>query len=198
MSSLLLPLTLLLAPAQPKVLIVGIDGCRPDALRKAHAPHLHDLIKQGAFSDRAQTGDVTVSGPGWSSLLTGVWRGKHGVRDNGFEGANFKSYPHLFRRLKGHRPRAFTASVVAWAPINAAILADVDLAVTVKEDKEAALRAEQVLVDRDPDALFVHFNEVDVAATALQLLGVGVDPHWGLDGRQVGLRAAGRRKERAR
>jgi predicted AlkP superfamily pyrophosphatase or phosphodiesterase len=292
MSSFLAPFTLLvalLAPAQPRVLIIGIDGCRPDALRKAHTPNLDGLLRQGAFSYQAQTGDRTISGPGWSSLLTGVWRSKHGVRDNDFEGADFRAYPHLFRRLKQQRPRAFTASVVHWAPLNTAILADADLAITVPEDRLVAAKAEQVLRDRDPDALFVHFDEVDgaghrhgfhpdvgpyvraieqtdryvgrllqavrgrktyaredwlvlvstdhggsgkghgrdlpehrtiflivsgpsaargeikpapgivdVAATALEHLGVAIDPRWGLDGRPVGLRGANRSQEPAR
>src|SRR4051812_20813467 len=68
-----------------KVLIIGIDGCRPDALRAAKAPNLEALIRDGAYSGKAQTGDATISGPGWSSMLTGVWRAKHGVRDNRFE-----------------------------------------------------------------------------------------------------------------
>src|SRR6185436_18967636 len=76
-----------------KVLIIGIDGCRPDALLNAQAPHLHGLIKNGAFSAKAQTGDMTASGSGWGSLLTGVWREKHGVRGNDFALANFKEFP---------------------------------------------------------------------------------------------------------
>ncbi len=115
-------------PAEPararKVLIVGIDGCRPDALKAARAPHLHGLIREGAFSDQAQTGDVTVSGPGWASMLTGVWRQKHGVRDNRFEGHNLKEFPHFFRRLKQALPRASTVSVVHWAPIAERIVVD--------------------------------------------------------------------------
>src|SRR6266850_2110735 len=90
-------------PAQKKALIIGIDGCRPDALLAAKAPHLHALIKNGAFSDKAQTGDMTASGSGWGSLLTGVWREKHGVRGNDFKLSNFTEYPHLLARVKKAR-----------------------------------------------------------------------------------------------
>jgi hypothetical protein len=46
--------------ARKKVLVIGIDGCRPDALLAAKAPHHHGLIKNGAFSDKAQTSDMTA------------------------------------------------------------------------------------------------------------------------------------------
>src|SRR6266446_5697792 len=105
-------------PARNKVLVIGIDGCRPDALLQAKTPHLHALIDAGAYSFEGQTGDVTISGPGWASLLTGVWRDKHGVRTNEFEGANFQDYPSFLHRLKEHQPKALTASIVHWAPIN--------------------------------------------------------------------------------
>ena len=57
----------------PKVLMIGIDGVRPDALRAAQAPNLHRLMREGAWSDRALTDVHTVSGPCWSSILTAVW-----------------------------------------------------------------------------------------------------------------------------
>jgi predicted AlkP superfamily pyrophosphatase or phosphodiesterase len=150
-------------PRQKKVLILGIDGCRPDALLAAKAPHLHGLIRDGAFSDKAQTTDATISGPGWSSMLTGVWRDKHGVRDNRFEGANYQEYPHFFRRLKQVRPGAVTASIVHWAPINDRILVDAVVAKKVPRDEQVAAEAVRVLGGTDPDVVFLHFDEVDGA-----------------------------------
>src|SRR5882672_3972838 len=110
-----------------KVLIIGIDGCRPDALLAAKAPHLHALIKNGAFSDKAQTGDMTASGSGWGSLLTGVWREKHGVRGNDFKLSNFTEYPHLLARVKKAKPDSFVASVVHWEPIKSQIVRKADI-----------------------------------------------------------------------
>jgi predicted AlkP superfamily pyrophosphatase or phosphodiesterase len=150
-------------PLRKKVLIIGIDGCRPDALLAAKAPHLRALMRDGSFSARAQTGDITISGPGWASLLTGVWREKHGIRDNHFEGANLGEFPHFFHRLKSSRPNAFTASIVHWGPINERIVSDVDLAVILPRDSQVATEAGRILRERDPDAVFVHFDEVDGA-----------------------------------
>ncbi len=150
-------------PLRKKVLIIGIDGCRPDALEKARAPHLQALIRDGAYSGQAQTGDITVSGPGWSSMLTGVWRDKHGVRDNSFAGANFREFPQFFGRLKEKRPGAFTASIVHWAEVNTRILTAADVARIFDRDDKVTAEAERVLGEQRLDALFVHFDDVDGA-----------------------------------
>ncbi len=150
-------------PVQKKVLIIGIDGCRPDALLKAKAPHLHGLIKNGAFSDKAQTGDMTASGSGWGSLLTGVWREKHGVKGNDFKLSNFDKFPHVLARIKKAKPESFVASVVHWDPIQKLIVRKADITVAHKTDPEVAKVACQILAEKNPDLLFVHLDDVDGA-----------------------------------
>jgi predicted AlkP superfamily pyrophosphatase or phosphodiesterase len=146
-----------------KALVIGIDGCRPDALRVARAPHLHCLMKNGAFSAAAQTGDIPVSGPGWSSLLTGVWREKHGVRDNGFEGSNFDEFPDFLARFKKARPDRSAVSIVHWDPIRTRIIRGADQSTRHNSDAAVAADACRVLREQSPDLLFVHFDDVDEA-----------------------------------
>ena len=74
------------APLTPKVLVIGIDGVRPDVLAEVPTPNLDALIADGTYTDQAQTGLPSVSGPGWSSFLNGVWSEKHGVTNNDFTG----------------------------------------------------------------------------------------------------------------
>jgi len=67
------------------VLILGVDGCRSDALQAADAPNLKALAASGTVTYTAYAGGVlgtpaqqpTVSAPGWASDLTGVWVDKH-------------------------------------------------------------------------------------------------------------------------
>lgn len=116
-----------------KVLIIGIDGTRPDALKKAETPHLDSLIKDGAFTDSAEIlgeryqENDTISGPGWSSILTGVWADKHGVHDNSFKGRNYELFPHFFKHLKRQRPDATTVSLVSWKPISDYTVSEADI-----------------------------------------------------------------------
>lgn len=135
---LLLALTVSLPAAEgpsPRVLIVGIDGCRPDALEKARTPHVDALAANGTRftatdiqkADRVGGSD-TVSGPGWTNILTGVFPDKHGVRDNSFEGRQLDRHPTVYGRLKQARPRAFTASYTTWPPMKDMLATDADVA----------------------------------------------------------------------
>ncbi len=116
-----------------RVLVIGIDGVRPDALQIADTPAIDELISVGAFTNNTKIlGDryrdnETISGPGWSSFLTGVWADKHGVNDNTFRGENYDEYPHFFAYLKRAFPKAVTGSFVDWEPIDTFILRDADV-----------------------------------------------------------------------
>lgn len=83
-----------------KVLIIGIDGCLPEAIKVAKTPSLDKLMDNGTFSLDALNIKTTMSGPAWSSIFTGVWEEKHGVTNNSFEGSNFSAYPHFFKYIK--------------------------------------------------------------------------------------------------
>jgi predicted AlkP superfamily pyrophosphatase or phosphodiesterase len=159
-----------------RVLFIGIDGCRRDALGAAKAPNLRSLIDAGAFSDdtnivgtRTDTAD-TVSGPGWSNLLTGVWADKHGVLDNKFKSPHYEEFPHFFRHVKEAFPRAYTCSYCTWEPIQKLILSAADDSKFfpssqevsyVASDEQCAAKAVQTLNEGDPDVMFVYLGNVD-------------------------------------
>ncbi len=150
-------------PNSKHVIIFGIDGCRSDALLQAKTPHIDRLISEGAFAPAAQTGVITISGPGWSHLLTGVWGDKHGVTDNSFEGANYDKYPHLFQRLKEKNPALVTASIVNWEPINEQILRSADHAVGTSNDAKVRDETVRYLQSADPNVIFLQLDDVDAA-----------------------------------
>jgi arylsulfatase A-like enzyme len=123
-------------------------------------------------SDRTDAAD-TISGPGWSNLLTGVWPDKHGVIDNKFTKPNYDEYPHFFQRLKEVRPEAFTASFSTWPPVANIITrsADIvenfpkpdpkDLPGYVAGDAEATTACIACLKDQDPTAIVLYLGQVD-------------------------------------
>ena len=161
-----------------RVLLIGIDGCRPDALSIAETPRLDALIKSGAYAEgtqilgeRYQDND-TISGPGWSSILTGVWADKHGVNGNRFRTHNIKQYPSFLARLKLNRPTARTAAFVSWKPIADHILTSPDLlrlidgeatkpADFASADRQLTKAASRYLTQDNPDAVFVYLGNVD-------------------------------------
>lgn len=159
----------------PRVLLVGIDGCRFDAIEAAETPNLDRLVKDGATSKATQIlgtrykENDTVSGPGWSSILTGVWADKHGVHDNKFAGKNYGRYPHIFALLKQRRPAAVTVSLSTWAPIAEEIVSAADVSRSYvsgkstyeKDDALAAAEAVRILKSSDPDLMFLYLGQVD-------------------------------------
>lgn len=150
--------------AQNKVLILGIDGCRPDALLEAKTPSLDNLWQNGAYSFKAKTDDLSWSGVCWTGMLTGVWSDKHNVTGNQYSNPNIKEYPHFFKRVKEERPDLKTYSVVNWEPIHT-ILPEND-AFAVKHrflDCLVTSKASKILKREDVDALFVQFDNVDHA-----------------------------------
>lgn len=168
------------------VLLFGLDGLRADALKisveKGAAPNIAGLIAAGAVTWTAHAGGTadtpaiqsTVSGPGWSSVLTGVWTDKHGVTDNSFKGSHFDRYPNFFERLHEGHPQARFASLVSWPPIHENIIpaSPEDGRVGIvrhtfahEETAEAKLIAETVgeISSTDPDIVFCYQGEIDHA-----------------------------------
>ena len=85
------------AQTTKKVLLIGIDGCRADALELANTPTIDYLISNGIYSPDALNDDITISGPGWSAILCGVWSDKHLSVDNSFVGTDYTNYPLFFQ-----------------------------------------------------------------------------------------------------
>jgi len=153
----------LLKAQTKKLILIGIDGCRPDALVAANTPVLDTLMAHSTFSLYAQTIFPTVSGPGWSSMLTGVWYYKHGVTDNTFVGADYTDYPTFLTRLKKADSSYYTASISQWASINTYINNNVDYIYNASSGSDVAANAANLLATQDPDAIFLQFDDVDEA-----------------------------------
>jgi hypothetical protein len=71
-----------------RVLIISIDGLRPDAISLAPMQTLIYLAQQGAFSFNAQTIRPSATLPGHTSMLTGLCPKKHGVNWNDYRPEN--------------------------------------------------------------------------------------------------------------
>jgi predicted AlkP superfamily phosphohydrolase/phosphomutase len=96
-------------------LVLGLDGADLDviaAIGRARLPHLHALMDRGAWA-RLESVKPFATLPNWTTFLTGVDPGRHGVFD--------------FTTRRGYRV-AFTAGTVREAPTIAARLDALGLA----------------------------------------------------------------------
>lgn len=73
-----------LAPPARRVLIVSIDGLRPDAIALAPMSNLGTLMQSSAFSLGAQTVFPSVTLVAHASMLSGLCPSKHGVDWNDY------------------------------------------------------------------------------------------------------------------
>jgi len=72
------------APFARRVMILSIDGLRPDVISLAPMPNLLNLMRNSAYSLSAQTVYPSVTLVSHSSMLTGVCPSKHGVDWNDY------------------------------------------------------------------------------------------------------------------
>lgn len=147
-----------------KVLIIGIDGCRADALELANTPVIDNLIQNGIYSPDALNDDITVSGPGWSAILCGVWSDKHLSIDNSFNNTDYFNFPPIFKYAEDFDDNLNTVSICNWNPINDNIVQNyADFKLNVSSDYDVSSEASTYITNNDPDLIFLHFDDVDHA-----------------------------------
>jgi predicted AlkP superfamily pyrophosphatase or phosphodiesterase len=147
-----------------KVLIIGIDGCRPDALLAAQTPNMDALWKDGAYSFKARTDEISSSGPAWSAMLIGVWHQKHNVLNNEYEDPDLAHYPHFFHRVRQEKPELKTYSVANWGPIHKILQeGDATYETSMLSDARVAKKVAYLLKSKEVDVMFVQLDEVDGA-----------------------------------
>jgi len=167
------------------VLLVGWDGVRPDVLEEVPTPNFDALAAAGTFSEEAVTARPTVSGPCWSSILTGVWPEKHGVHSNDFSPNRYGEYPDFLTRIESVSPDLRTFVAADWLPLVAEesggplIGDEVDRKEVLNGYLLGWLNADSVAVEAalgelgtgDPDALFVYIGAPDEISHGTRSIG---------------------------
>ena len=168
----------LVAAADNRVLVIGIDGAGGSFLQNADTPFIdalaakggvsYNFLNEGALVPNPPSG-YGASGVNWSTIATGASAVHHGVTDNSFSGSRFLQYPHLFKYIKDKNPALYAASIVNWAPINQQILANLYANLEQQFPSDTSVRDATVnlLASGNPQAIFVHFDQVDAAGHSI-------------------------------
>jgi len=180
------------ARAENYSLVVGVDGLGIYGIHAADTPHLDSLIDgtfaggyRGAYAQHAFSGgtlgtptqQVTGSGPGWATLLTGVWVDRHQVDGNRFGPPeltpNFTDNPSYLETLEETLGggNIYTASSIHWTPIDTHIISSIndgnssiDFRATGGDSSSTSTAASQISqFGAGNSALFVHLDNVDGA-----------------------------------
>ena len=105
---------------EPKrVLLIGTDGTNLDKVLADPANvGFFDLMAESVTGATSIVGHTTISGPSWTTILTGVWDNKSGVINNIFNPAPYDAWPTVFNLLEAHNPDIDTAVIADWKYIN--------------------------------------------------------------------------------
>lgn len=166
------------------LLLIGIDGLRIDrAFGTGLSPALDALAERGSFH-RAWMEVPTISGPGWTTILTGTTHSEHGVFDNTFRDHRIADRSDLLSRIAAQDPHALTFAAAGWSaltdpagpgPVIATRREDIDAGrhrVVALDgetysyrtiDEEICRRVEVGITLAGPAATFVYFGQPDDA-----------------------------------
>lgn len=156
-----------LARAEPRVLIVSVDGLRPDLALRANCPTLRSLMMRGSFTFWAQTTPAGKTLPSHTSMLTGREIEDHGISWNTKppEGINYlyAKTPTIFALAKkAHISTAMIAGKEKFIPlaepgtIDHAFVAEGTL-----RDKDTTGEAIRIIKEAAPRLIFLHLPDTD-------------------------------------
>jgi predicted AlkP superfamily pyrophosphatase or phosphodiesterase len=154
-------------PARPmakRVVIISIDGLRPDVALRAAAPNIRRLMQRGSYSYWAHTVAEAYTLPAHLSMLTGVTPLRHGITWNDHIEGAYSNVPTIFERAK---KAGLSTGVVTGkskficlnkpGTLDWFHFGDED----VERDADVAKIAIDMIRQHKPDVLFVHFGDVD-------------------------------------
>ncbi len=165
----------------PRLLVMGLDGATPELLfswaEKGLLPHLKRLMDRGAWGPLAST-FPPMTLPAWSSFLTGVNPGRHGIFDFvvrrpgsyrvEFVNSTFRTSPTFFRTLSDAGRRVASLGVPTTYPpeaINGVMVGGFDSPVATGIDASFCYpRAFYGEIRRViGDFRFADFQEIDIS-----------------------------------
>lgn len=162
------------APLAHHVVIISIDGCRPDVLLRADAPNVRELMKRGSFTFWARTTDIAITLPSHTSMMTGVPPEVHGILVNDEKPGQAVPYPKVPTLFELAKARGYTTALfstkrkfdtlarpgsVDWSFIAREATSPDDLGIA--DRAAAAIRAHQ------PGVTMVHMGNCDIVGHKL-------------------------------
>lgn len=156
-----------------RVLIISIDGLRPDLLLRAYMPRVRGLCATGSFTFWAETTPEAYTLPCHVTMLTGAPSESHSVTWNEYIEDSYPAVPTLFELAKNAGlPTALVSGKMKFIALLKPGTVDHHYLPPEEpvSDVHVALEAVRVLRAHRPRVMFVHFPGVDTA---------GHDHGWG-------------------
>jgi predicted AlkP superfamily pyrophosphatase or phosphodiesterase len=163
-----------------KVLLIGIDGLNVSDLAKVSTPNIDELISQGTanMNTSLTQQSPTMSAPGWASIFTGVWPGRHGIMGNSEDeivNSNINAYEDIFSAIETRDSNIETFAAYKWSQFllmirNSGVITLENTDVLTREiirsqhdDDDAKIMSfsSAYLKNKQADAVLVYFEGLD-------------------------------------
>jgi hypothetical protein len=156
-------------PGVEHVLIVSVDGLRPDRALLADMPTLRGMINAGTYTFWARTTVIAITLPSHTSMLTGVTPRKHGIEWNRDLPLREEIYPRVPTLFELAGRQGLTSALIAGkSKFKALNKPGTVTHVSIPEGKDektddAAVSAAAVPIieKHKPAVIFVHYPDVD-------------------------------------
>ena len=148
-----------------KVILISIDGMRPDGMKNCGNPYVKELEKLCAYSYTAQSMSPSVTFPCHFSMAHSVTPQRHGILTN--------TYVPQVRPVKGifekiHDAGGISSMFYGWEPLRDIALPgslkfSTFINAYMKESSDTALTDEAIsnIEEQDPDFVFLYMVETD-------------------------------------
>ena len=150
-------------PPRPTVVIVSIDGLRPDSLSVERTPNILDMAARGTACWQAQTTFPPITLPSHASMLTGYPPATHGLTWGDYQPARgLSKVPTIFSYARAAGKR--TVMVVGKDKLNHLKLdGSLDVYELVGGDDQVIVNHAIVQVMAGADLMLVHLPDVDMS-----------------------------------
>ena len=156
-------------PAVEHVMIISVDGLRPDRALLADMPTLRTMVREGAYTFWARTTAVSITLPSHTSMLTGVTPRKHGIEWNSDLPLSQPVYPRVPTLFELATRAGYSTALIAgkskFATLNkpgTITWAVIPQAANSKDtNADVTANAVKVIETHKPAVIFVHYPEVD-------------------------------------
>ncbi len=157
------------------VVVISVDGLRPDVALRATMPNLRSLMDTGAFTFWAKTTALSVTLPSHTSMITGYVPEKHGVNWNSDLPSRKGVYPKKPTVLELATRAGLVTAMVAgkskFATLNRpGTITHVFVPESVNssvDDETVTAHAVEMISRYQPGLLFIHYPGVDQAGHSI-------------------------------
>ena len=152
--------------SQTKILLIGIDGLiLQRAIDSGRAATLTALQADSYFS-KMIIDLPTVSGPSWTTLLTGVTQQLHKVIDNDYRNHNLLAAPDFLTQAAALKPGISTYAAAGWPPL----IDPSDVGPVIRTRIEDQSSGEHSIFVRDGETNGYETVDVEVARDAVRAI----------------------------